>query len=168
MDPKPTGHVFPSTRRGKCMSRPRLQPIGEDAEIPPFRSHDLRATAATKMDEFGVIRQHISLVLNHVEGGITAGYVRHDKRKHKRAALELWATELMAILDGKGRPTIRLRSWSLGAEAHPRRLVYDLGFGATPPRKCHVAALYRQTLLRRRCPPAAWPAAARRSACRSA
>jgi hypothetical protein len=55
------------------------------------------------MDALGVGRQHISLVLNHTEGGITAGHVRHDKRQHKKAAVEAWATELMAILHGNGK-----------------------------------------------------------------
>src|SRR5436190_22733010 len=37
-----------------------------------FRGHDLRRTAATRMAEAGVPRQHISAVLNHVEGGARA------------------------------------------------------------------------------------------------
>jgi integrase len=94
---KTSGYVFPST------TIPSTQSIWRSAGIPRFRPHDLRATAATKMDELGISRQHISLVLNHVEGGVTASYVRHDKRRHKRDALELWARELKAILEGTGK-----------------------------------------------------------------
>jgi len=105
LDPKPAGHVFPSTRRGKCISRPPIRPIWEEASIPPFRAHDLRATAATKLDELGVIRQYIALVLNHVEGDrkVTASYVRHDKKQQKKEALTVWTNELLAILDGRGK-----------------------------------------------------------------
>jgi integrase len=103
LDPKPSGHVFPSaTRKGKCIGIPRTDQIWSDADIPRFTPHNLRATAATKMDELGIVRDHIALILNHTDGGVTASYVRHDKRGHKRSALERWATELSAILEGNG------------------------------------------------------------------
>jgi integrase len=97
------GYVFPSVRRGRCIGIPSTVSIWQAAGIDRFRPHDLRATAATKMDELGIAREHIGLVLNHAQSGITASYVRHDKRQHKRIALEAWATELEAILAGKGR-----------------------------------------------------------------
>lgn len=34
-----------------------------------FRAHDLRRTAATRMAEAGVTREHLAKVLNHIEGG---------------------------------------------------------------------------------------------------
>jgi hypothetical protein len=55
------------------------------------------------MDELHVVRNHIALVLNHIQGGVTASYVRHDNRQHKLAALQAWADELMAILNGQGK-----------------------------------------------------------------
>ena len=103
LDPAAHGHVFPSSKKGKCIAIPRVGPIWRQAGIERFRPHDLRATAATGMDALGIVRQHISLVLNHVEGGVTQSYVRHDKRQHKRSALQSWANELTAILDGKGQ-----------------------------------------------------------------
>jgi integrase len=65
-----------------------------------FRGHDLRRTAATRMAEARVPRQHISAVLNHVEGGPTATrvYDRYSYDAEKRAALETWAKELSRIL----------------------------------------------------------------------
>jgi integrase len=65
-----------------------------------FRGHDLRRTAATKMAEAGVPRQHISLVLNHVESGarVTRIYDRYSYDAEKRAALEAWVEKLRAIL----------------------------------------------------------------------
>jgi integrase len=65
-----------------------------------FRGHDLRRTAATSMAEAGVPRQHISAVLNHVEGGasVTRVYDRYSYDAEKRRALETWARKLRAIV----------------------------------------------------------------------
>jgi integrase len=68
-----------------------------------FRGHDLRRTAATRMAEAGVPRQHISAVLNHVEAGPTATrvYDRYSYDAEKRSALETWGRELSRILANK-------------------------------------------------------------------
>jgi integrase len=50
-----------------------------------FRGHDLRRTAATKMAEAGVPRQHISAVLNHVEGGARDASVRPLQLRQREA-----------------------------------------------------------------------------------
>jgi integrase len=65
-----------------------------------FRSHDLRRTAATRMAAAGVPRDHVSRVLNHVEGGPTATrvYDRYSYDAEKRAALDTWQRELRRIL----------------------------------------------------------------------
>jgi integrase len=65
-----------------------------------FRAHDLRRTAATKMAEAGVAREHIAHVLNHVEGGASATrvYDRYGYDAEKRAALTRWAKSLSKIL----------------------------------------------------------------------
>ena len=112
------GFVFASIRPGKCIEIPVTKSIWQKARIERFRPHDLRGTAATAMYTSGVPRDHISLVLNHVEGGITKKYLKGKQLDHKRAALELWATELMAILAGTGKTdqtadvvSIRTRSW---------------------------------------------------------
>ncbi len=100
LEPHKSPYIFPS--RAGYIKIPVTQPIWTKAGISRFRPHDLRATCATQMDALGINRQHISLILNHVEGGVTASYVRHDQRDHKRAALEAWAKELLAILAGEG------------------------------------------------------------------
>ena len=73
-----------------------------------FRAHDLRRTAATRMAEVGVPRDHIAKVLNHVEGGpaATRVYDRYDYDSEKRQALERWSRRLMAIIEGKGGKVI--------------------------------------------------------------
>jgi integrase len=86
-----------------------------------FRGHDLRRTAATRMAEAGVPRQHISAVLNHVEGGPTATrvYDRYSYDAEKRAALERWAKELSRILTAK--PNTGAVIVPLPRRAHTRR-----------------------------------------------
>jgi integrase len=66
-----------------------------------FRGHDLRRTAATRMAEAGIPRDHIAKVLNHVEGGprATRVYDRHTYDREKRRALETWARVLKGILE---------------------------------------------------------------------
>ena len=65
-----------------------------------FRGHDLRRTAATRMAAAGVLREHISRVLNHVEAGprATRVYDRYSYDHEKRTALETWARKFDEIL----------------------------------------------------------------------
>ena len=76
-----------------------------------FRAHDLRRTAATRMAEAGVPRDHIAKVLNHVEGGpaATRVYDRYDYDTEKRDALERWARRLAAIVEGKTKKVVAIR-----------------------------------------------------------
>jgi integrase len=76
-----------------------------------FRAHDLRRTAATRMAEAGVPRDHIAKVLNHVEGGpaATRVYDRYDYDAEKRDALDRWARRLAAILEGKTKKVVAIR-----------------------------------------------------------
>lgn len=123
-------HRVPLTKTAVEILKPRLKAAGEDAIFVfencrgagsvahrgkkaasvlcksltfEFRAHDLRRTAATRMAEAGVPRDHIAKVLNHVEGGpaATRVYDRYDYDSEKRQALERWARRLMAIIEGK-------------------------------------------------------------------
>jgi integrase len=68
-----------------------------------FRGHDFRRTAATRMAAAGIPREHISRVLNHIEGGprATKVYDRYSYDNEKRVALETWARVLNSILEQK-------------------------------------------------------------------
>ena len=68
------------------------------AIAPPFTSHDLRRTVATRLGEaLGVGgEQLIRKVLGHSDGGVTAIYNRYGYVKEMRACLESWAEELTA------------------------------------------------------------------------
>lgn len=77
-----------------------------------FRAHDLRRTAATRMAEAGVPRDHIAKVLNHVEGGpaATRVYDRYDYDAEKRDALNRWARRLATIIEGKTQKVVAIRA----------------------------------------------------------
>jgi integrase len=71
-------------------------------DIPPWRIHDLRRSAATRMAEkMKVTRFVIARVLNHADSGVTAGYDQHDYLPEKRDALDKWGS----YLDNLIRPT---------------------------------------------------------------
>jgi integrase len=79
--------------------------IADKGTIPPWRLHDLRRTAATRMaDELGVQPHIIEAVLNHVSGhkaGVAGIYNRATYEKEKRQALNIWGEHLGAVVSGE-------------------------------------------------------------------
>jgi integrase len=72
--------------------------------LVPWSIHDLRRTVATGLQRLGVRLEVTEAVLNHISGsrgGIAGVYQRHDWDPEKRAALDVWAAHLMAIVDGR-------------------------------------------------------------------
>jgi integrase len=70
-------------------------------EIPAWRLHDLRRTAASGMARLGVNLPVIEKVLNHTSGsfaGIVGVYQRHSFADEKRRALETWARFLDGLI----------------------------------------------------------------------
>jgi integrase len=78
----------------------------------PWVVHDLRRTAATGMADLGVQPHVIEAVLNHIGGhkaGVAGIYNRSTYATEKRAALELWASELkVAIARANGANVTKL------------------------------------------------------------
>lgn len=74
-----------------------------------FTPHDLRRTAASGMAALGVQRLVVGKVLNHTDESVTAIYDRHDYLPEKRAALDLWARHLKAIIEGKASKVTPIR-----------------------------------------------------------
>ncbi len=111
----PGTHILPRSV-SKAMERTRAE-----LDIPDVTMHDLRRTVGTRMSELGVPRDVRERILNH--GGKRAGnltdgvYNRYEFDAEKRAALELWADALDAIL-GRGPPEI---------EGYPARLAHLKG-----------------------------------------
>ncbi|WP_311274802.1 tyrosine-type recombinase/integrase [Methylobacterium sp. WCS2018Hpa-22] len=68
--------------------------------VTGWRLHDLRRTAATGMNEIGVLPHVVEAVLNHISGhraGVAGIYNRAIYATEKRIALDMWAAHLSAI-----------------------------------------------------------------------
>jgi integrase len=74
---------------------------GVVAKMPPWRLHDLRRTASTRMNDFGVLPHHVEAILNHISGtrgGVAGTYNKSKYNPEKRAGLELWADHVARIV----------------------------------------------------------------------
>jgi integrase len=71
-------------------------------DMASWRLHDLRRTVATRMaEDCGVLPHVVEAVLNHISGhrgGVAGIYNRSTYAAEKRAALNLWAERLKAIV----------------------------------------------------------------------
>jgi integrase len=98
---RPPSHIAPRSV-SQVMERARAK-LG----IKDITMHDLRRTVGTYMSEYGVPKDVRERILNHGgkrKGSITESvYNRYEYDAEKRAALELWADALAAIISG--RPT---------------------------------------------------------------
>jgi integrase len=78
--------------------------------IPHWTAHDLRRTAVTGMSKLGVAPIVQAHVVNHISVTkatvLSKHYDHYDYAKEKRAALDLWANRLSAIVGGKPSATI--------------------------------------------------------------
>lgn len=105
----------------------RANEIGEDRPrgrfgIAPWSAHDLRRTALTGMARLGIAPIVLGHVANHrttTRAGVTlAVYSQYTYDKEKRAALNLWANRLSAIVEpGAAAHVIPLRRRARGAKA---------------------------------------------------
>jgi integrase len=87
----------------------RLQAAGMTA---PWRLHDLRRTAATRMNELGVLPHVVEAVLNHISGqkaGVAGIYNRASYAAEKRQTLDLWAEHVLALAEGREANIVPLR-----------------------------------------------------------
>jgi integrase len=77
---------------------------GLDAEIPEFRLHDLRRTAATGMASIGVSPHVIEATLNHISGfraGVAGTYNVEQYATEKADALIKWAEHVERVATGQ-------------------------------------------------------------------
>jgi integrase len=82
-------------------------------EMPPWRVHDLRRTAATGMAEIDVDPHVIEAILNHTSGskrGVAGIYNRSSYERQKRVALDRWAEHVISIVEGRAAKVVPLRS----------------------------------------------------------
>jgi integrase len=81
--------------------------------IPSWSAHDLRRSALTGMARLGIAPIVLGHIANHrttTRAGVTLSiYSRYTYDKEKRAALDLWADRLAAIVDNRGASVTPLR-----------------------------------------------------------
>lgn len=70
-------------------------------KVRRFTPHDLRSTARSHLAALGVPILIAERCLNHSLGGLVAVYDQHDYMTERRAALELWASFLLACESGR-------------------------------------------------------------------
>lgn len=99
-----TDLIFPGERgvfSGWSKSKARLD---RRSGVSGWTLHDLRRTAATRMNELGVAPHIVEAVLNHASGhraGVAGVYNQARYANEKRRALELWAGHVEALVQGR-------------------------------------------------------------------
>lgn len=93
--PSKTGFNGHTSSFQKAVNRVR-----DKSNIRNFKLHDLRRTAASCMTGMGIPRLTVSILLNHVENGVTRVYDRHSYDMEKKTALDRWAQRLEQITTG--------------------------------------------------------------------
>ena len=108
--------------------------LNDGQEIEPWTLHDLRRTVATEMAELRIAPHVVEAVLNHKSGtirGVAAIYNRYNYATEKRAALEVWALVLEAIVRGDSVEKLKeLRSNALAVLAKAKGKTPEEKFGA--------------------------------------
>ena len=92
------------TRIEKLKGKTREKAIAKLPRLAPWRTHDLRRTAASGMARAGIQPHVVEKVLNHATGqisGVAAVYNRHGYLDEKRAALNAWGRRIEDILPGE-------------------------------------------------------------------
>lgn len=72
--------------------------------VKPWRLHDIRRTAATRMADIGIEPHHIEACLNHFSGhrsGVAGIYNKSAYERAVRAALTRWSEYVFALLEGR-------------------------------------------------------------------
>ena len=72
-----------------------------DGECRRFTPHDLRSTARSHLAALGVDIIVAERCLNHSLGGLVGVYDQHDYMTERRAALETWASFVLACEAGE-------------------------------------------------------------------
>jgi integrase len=93
--------------KSKARIDARMQGILGD-KFQPWRTHDLRRTAASGMAALGFQPHVIERVLNHVsgaQGGLVGVYQRHEYREERRRAVMAWGAHVMGIVSADKSPS---------------------------------------------------------------
>lgn len=89
------------------LAREEARKRGDDpakVEIPDWRIHDLRRTAASGMARLGVALPVVERCLNHISGsfsGVAGIYNRYEFAEEKRVAFERWGDFVRDLVEGR-------------------------------------------------------------------
>jgi integrase len=72
--------------------------LDEASGVEGWRLHDLRRTAASKMQDLGIPNHVVQSVLNHAVPGVGGHYLQAEMEKQKTEALSTWAVALTKIV----------------------------------------------------------------------
>jgi integrase len=78
------------------------------ADVPPWRVHDLRRTAASGMAKLGFQPHIVERVLNHVSGaqaGLIGVYQRYDYLEERKRAIDAWGQYVLDLILEAVRPS---------------------------------------------------------------
>ncbi|MFD1611500.1 tyrosine-type recombinase/integrase [Sphingomonas tabacisoli] len=98
-----TGAGFTGYHKGKTKLDALVADDGGGA-LAPWQLHHLRRTLATGFQRLGVRFEVTEAILNHIGGsraGVAGIYQRHDWKKEKREALDLWNDHVEAALKAR-------------------------------------------------------------------
>mgnify|MGYP006279798831 CR=1 FL=1 len=95
MEPKESGPVFSLNLHTSLYRK-----IERVSGVERFKMHSFRVTATTRMGALRIPDKDQSRVMNHSEGGVTAGYRRYAYDDEKAFALQKYAHHLNNVLNG--------------------------------------------------------------------
>jgi hypothetical protein len=85
----------------KCKERIDARILASGVKVRPWRLHDQRRTAATRMSDLGTLPHVVEAILNHLSGhkaGVAGIYNRATYRQEKRDTLVRWAEHVASLL----------------------------------------------------------------------
>lgn len=112
--PRPVSGFTRAKQRLDALMLEELRKADPEAELEPWRLHDLRRTAASGMARMGVGIHVVEKILNHVSGslsGVAGVYNRHSYQDEMRSALQGWSNWLDS-LEGTADNVIAIRGAS--------------------------------------------------------
>jgi integrase len=87
--------------------------LSANADIEPWRLHDVRRSVATGMADIGIAPHVIEQVLNHKSGhkaGIAGIYNRSNYQREVATAMERWSSHIRALVEGGERKVLPMRA----------------------------------------------------------
>jgi integrase len=96
-------------QRLDALTLAELRKRDRDAELPPWRLHDLRHTLKTWMQKTRVPKDVRNAVQNHHDGDMDQLYGHYSFEPEKREALQSWARHIASIVSGKSANVTPLR-----------------------------------------------------------